>query len=975
MIESFANFLSGGIIDKLKKSNDLLIKELDSVKSDLERSNEKVTSLKKTLLTIENECNSKEATINDLNMRIESFLSSLKKIIAEKDMYKAEHLQSLNEIETKDNKINNYEERLQEQALSIEKFSTEIEELKKTNSILTEHLSEAKKQSEKTIVNNHEDSFDRNSNNLNTPEAIHLNTNELVDRLETLEREKIMMNEKLAKSERKYENLQIDYSVTNSYIEVYKKRIEELENELKSLKPVDDSNAEVSVSVVDRPITDSGNAELQPIYQEIPKQLTIDKVIDIEHDQEIDAREFFSQSEDNILHMRRTLQEAIIMDRPKFVCKYCGQMVKISGRNTERGRASFFSHLYDSDACDLKTTTGLSQALINARKYGEYGESTRHKRLKKILEDALNDTNSVKKGITDVQKEKTVFGLHPLFRWRRPDIYIKYNDIEIVFELQLSTTFASVIAEREMFYKMNNIFIIWVFNFDENEEHVDLRNLMMKDIYYENCHNVFVFDNEAIKESLKRKELVLKCDWLEKNGKWHYSGNENYGSKGVFVTLSDLTYNTATYKPFYFDTSLEQVNPDTNKESNSKEAATKIMLDLLDKKYQKILQRQQQEEVKRRIILDALDVDSIEHEYIRLNVATVKKDNLFGLYNFVERKEILPAVYRSIKLWNNSRFFLVEDEHFRFGLVNTKGEAIVPLEYDSISRPEDGVAIGIYKDEGTCLKMSAFINMYRHDSFSINKGFINLEETGNGIYISTKSNNGIYLKGLVSRNGHIIADNLYTNISAFSNGLYIAVRKGKYGLLNEKGDTVLAFKYDKISPASDGKAEITLDDKTDYLDSEGHFICDARKIVKATLGTEKRKILNEWRVYDKNNMNLSKQGYEEICHYQGHIVSFTSNSIVSEEKIWADKECGLEAELTEKTKTGLLFKFGSRVAKMNKRQLQRKPKDVSYEKGKTYMVYVSCIKEDLNLIYLSPIPCYGPTIQNKKSNQAHNNKR
>lgn len=983
MLESFANFLSGGIIDKLKKTNDLQSRELETVKSKLLSSNNKVTSLEQSLETAEKEINQKNESIEKLKIEVSTSLASLQTSVTERDKYKADYLQTKEELESKDSEIIDCKNQLQHQEFSLNQFSTEVETLKKENYLLTNQLNEVISKQKADNNNNEIDTEDEDveveeseeRSDSEHPNATSLNVNELIDRLEILEKEKLIMDDRLAKSERRYENLQTEYSVTNSHIEVYKKRIQELEDELKLLKPEEIISGGNVVSVVDEPVIETADTIKMPSSLEVPKQLTIDKVVDVEDGSEIDAREFFSKSEDEILHMRRTLQDAIILDRPKYVCKYCGQMVKISGRNTQRGRASFFSHLYDSDDCDCKTTTGLSKALINAQKYGEYGESKRHKQTKKIIEDALKDTNSVAKGITDVQKEKTVFGSHPLFRWRRPDIYAKYNDLEIVIEIQLSTTFASVIAEREMFYKMNNIFLIWVFNFAQNEEHVDLRNLMMKDIYFENRRNVFVLDREAYEEGLKRKELVLKCDWLEANGKWHYSGEENYGCKGTFVTLSDLTYNKSTYKPYYHDISEEQGQPTYDQNTCNQETETKTIIDLLDKKYEKILQRQQQEELKRKVILDALDVDNVEHEYVRLKVATVKKDSLFGLYNFVEQKEILPAVYRSIKLWNNSRFFLVEDEQIRFGLVNSKGEPVVPLEYVSISKPENGVAIGIYKDEETGCKMSSFINLYRDDSFNISKGFLNLEETKDGIYISTKSHKGLYLKGLVSKTGHVIAENVYTTISVFSDKLYIAVLNGKYGLLNDKGEKVLSFKYDRISQPVEGRAEIVLNDNTDYLDSEGKYICDARRTVKATLGTEKRKFLNEWRVFDKNNKDLSKQGYEEICHYQGHIVSFSSNKIVSDKNIWADMDCGIEAELTEKTKTGLLFKFGNRIAKMNKRQLQRKPEGIMYEKGKTYTVYISCIKEDLNLIYLSPVPCFGPATHSNKKRTSYSYKR
>ena len=85
--------------------------------------------------------------------------------------------------------------------------------------------------------------------------------------------------------------------------------------------------------------------------------------------------------------------------------------------------------------------------------------------------------------------------------------------------------------------------------------------------------------------------------------------------------------------------------------------------------------------------------------------------------------------------------------------------------------------------------------------------------------------------------------------------------------------------------------------------------------------------------------------------------------------IQAEKNCGIEAVLKEKNKYGLLFAIGSRIVKMNKRQLKRKPEEVKYEIGQTYNLYISCIKTELNLVYVSPVPCFGPTLKN------HNTKK
>ena len=67
-----------------------------------------------------------------------------------------------------------------------------------------------------------------------------------------------------------------------------------------------------------------------------------------------------------------------------------------------------------------------------------------------------------------------------------------YGDKKIVFELQLTTTFLSVISERNTFYENNKTFIIWLF--DNKRKNIQNMRFMEKDIFYPNHHNAFFID-------------------------------------------------------------------------------------------------------------------------------------------------------------------------------------------------------------------------------------------------------------------------------------------------------------------------------------------------------------------------------------------------------------------------------------------------------------------------------------------------
>ena len=102
--------------------------------------------------------------------------------------------------------------------------------------------------------------------------------------------------------------------------------------------------------------------------------------------------------------------------------------------------------------------------------------------------------------------EKTFIGEEK--DYKRPDVKADHFDHKFVFEIQLATTFLSVIVERENFYRKNNSFIVWIFNkFPNNEEQLVFTQ---SDIYFNNNLNAFVIDDQLIGKSLVDKKFYLK---------------------------------------------------------------------------------------------------------------------------------------------------------------------------------------------------------------------------------------------------------------------------------------------------------------------------------------------------------------------------------------------------------------------------------------------------------------------------------
>jgi len=215
---------------------------------------------------------------------------------------------------------------------------------------------------------------------------------------------------------------------------------------------------------------------------------------------------------------------------------------------------AFFGHLRDSDVCQFKTDNKFSKTEIERMKYNGAKESKLHYTLKNQIAFALSENCKNDKGINNVQVEKVQKDKAVVSSWKKPDISAKYLTNKLAIELQLSTTFLSVIVDRQEFYKNNQIHILWVFN--NFEEDLDKQKFTQSDIFYSNNKNGFEFNEEARGKSIQANDLILCCYYLEPV----IQGNAiEEVLKKDYVSLSQLKFDPETYKVYYYD-SLSQRN-------------------------------------------------------------------------------------------------------------------------------------------------------------------------------------------------------------------------------------------------------------------------------------------------------------------------------------------------------------------------------------------------------------------------------
>lgn len=650
------------------------------------------------------------------------------------------------------------------------------------------------------------------------------------------------------------------------------------------------------------------------------------EIFDTKEGDIIESETFFKRPEHELVRWRRIFEESILYGEHRFICTNCRQDVKISGRKFERGQVAFFSHLHDSDFCEIKTTTGLSKEQIEARKYGLVCESERHKRLKRLIHEALEGYYSRKKGIENVVEEKRVNSDIPYLNWRRPDVMADYKDMHLVFELQLSTTFVSVVVQRDIFYRLNDYFIIWVFNFDDNQKYVDLTNLMCKDIYYANKRNVFIFDQEAQQESEERGELVLKCNWLDVDNTWHYSHTKGNGD-GVLITLDELKFDKETCKPYYFDaeTPYYEIHPSVKERILKEEKTKQDMLDSLQSR----AKREAEEAIIKR---DAALKDMVENNGA---VTPFKDGNRYGFkYNNVV---LVPARYSSYTSFGEKGMFKVSFNR-HYGLIDRYGNELFPCNYLDFHHLSNGVIIaestsGFYMsgigsisgrsphDQISLKYVSLEISILQHNSCDLNVFIIDdeliLKKDYNGysfflisgekktdvVYSEirfTKNNSALWLKNADSKlwmiaelNGTQRNDNLYVECT-FENNATFAKTEGKCDVYNPDGDLLISTDYDEIEDFDDfelykvykdnfiGLVNLQFEEVLPVVYSEIE-ICGIFIIAKKD---------EQWGLFNKDGVVLSETVFSEIELFKSYDSNWKNWLLIKK-----DEKCGLYNDL------------------------------------------------------------------------------
>ena len=231
----------------------------------------------------------------------------------------------------------------------------------------------------------------------------------------------------------------------------------------------------------------------------------IEEVMLLETGRILTAQEAIGADYGEAEKLRMRLAEENAKDNHSYKCPICRVGVYLCVNRTEqRGKRFYFKHCIEEDNCPAVTRGQLSKEEIEARKYNGVKESPSHIRMKEIIAESL----ACDPMFSDIEVEPRWKGDGGT--WRKPDVRaVLDGTTKVVFEIQLSTTFLHVIAERRLFYQQQGALLCWVFNkFDP----ADAR-MTQDDIFYNNNRNLFLASEQTLASSKENQAFTLDCHW------------------------------------------------------------------------------------------------------------------------------------------------------------------------------------------------------------------------------------------------------------------------------------------------------------------------------------------------------------------------------------------------------------------------------------------------------------------------------
>lgn len=970
----------------LVKQKDKLQESVEEKQGQIISLNTEKEKLKSQIAQLSNITDTKDHTISDLTEKVETLTVQNRS----KQGTIMNHVKKINalasELEDLKGKYDTLLSQKSESDLRVETVEKEKKTLNEQNKSLTEKISslEQKLAEPPTIgvdeVRELEAQIQRNEETIQKQnreiEILKINEqaeenrfSNLCEKLETANNEKDSLEEKLKDLQEKFNNISKKYS--NLEVELAAKN-QNNQNEVEAVLPQD--SMPIPATVTDLEGNDSKAADVTNVKQptmhkdtstimrikkpqktkeenvieqsdgsiiDFPKivndssrqtQRTIEYVYD-ENNRQIYADEFFNRSAEEIARISRNMAEAEQSGTAYWTCGLCHCRVKAAHRTYNGKESLFFIHTNRDSYCPWLTQTTSSKdieklldesEIITEETFEEKKPKSRE--LKEKIFTLLTSYNSEKLGISDVRMDEIIRSNVPYMKWRRPDISFLHNGRKVVIILQKKSHDLDLLVDRDIFFRLNDIQILWVFGSDSDSSYDYMRKLNYHITMFDNHRNVFVFDKEAQSVSEENEVLYLKCNWLNADESWHFR-LDNTGANGKMISINDLIYDDEYCKPYYYDANGEYFTE--HPEAREAYFAMKKTRDELkkeieekwtrDKNYEEALTQMRQRYSKAELYcVNSLwgfrfnttilipPIFTVRPKDLSNDCFLVCQGNNFGIVNrygqkiinwdgsilcddmdydaqnnriFIARngkwgvvnllgEELISASYQAIKNWSANAYRVKENG--KWGLCDINNRVLAECKYNRIDELGNTRALAVRTHP---IKMWETISGY-------------IDENGKELFSAKlKQIDGCSLVqvfelwGIVDGEGNPIVPCVYEEILSWAENKYRVKENGKWNIINIHNNTMmLPNNYDSISELRNGVAQIIFANVESAIDVNGNEV--AQEIIQLQDGLKKTKIAGKWGIVNVNDEVVINHMYDEIGSFRNRMIGVINDKII-----------------------------------------------------------------------------------------------
>lgn len=205
-----------------------------------------------------------------------------------------------------------------------------------------------------------------------------------------------------------------------------------------------------------------------------------------------------------------------------------------------------------------------------------------------------------------------------------------------------------------------------------------------------------------------------------------------------------------------------------------------------------------------------VEIEYQDVNYLNSDIIIAKMDEKYGIFG-TDKSEKVKADYQEIEYAYSESYIAKKDD--KYGIINSRGEDVVPFEYTALK----------YNKEADCIfgNKAEDSNTYLIDRNHEVKVVGTNIQVFNG-YIRAKVNDEYKFYNLKLEEK--------SNRDAFGNhNLFVAKNDGKYGLVNRDGTLVVQYLYDDITEQNDfGYVAVKKDGKWGVIDQYGNVVVDPK---------------------------------------------------------------------------------------------------------------------------------------------------